>query len=290
MGELRKHGRRVKLPHQAFQVLQILVEHPMQVISRDELRQSLWPADTFVEFDHSVNNAVSRLREALGDAADNPRFIETVPRRGYRFIAPVDKPVEKPVDAPANLATIEQPAAVTPVARHADGVEVACGGRHRGCCDGRLACPEASARAAVSCGANRRRAAVRCRRRRGRIGRQLRRLRHDRSAHYRVVAHRRAEGHLANVGDAVQGSAQAAEADRRRTRRRHDRGRLGAARRRRGAHHGSIDRRPYRHASLGAELRPRIRIRRWPTSASWPAKSPASSVRGSRLQIAPRRC
>jgi DNA-binding winged helix-turn-helix (wHTH) protein len=66
-GELRKKGRRIKLPHQAFRVLQILVEHPTLVISRDELRQSLWPADTFVEFDHSLNNAVSRLREALGD-------------------------------------------------------------------------------------------------------------------------------------------------------------------------------------------------------------------------------
>jgi TolB-like protein/DNA-binding winged helix-turn-helix (wHTH) protein/Flp pilus assembly protein TadD len=113
-GELRKQGRRIKLPHQAFRVLQILIEHPAHLISRDELRQSLWPADTFVEFDHSLNNAVSRLRDALGDVADNPRFIETVPRRGYRFIAPVDKPVDAPVDPPANVAIIEQPAAVTP--------------------------------------------------------------------------------------------------------------------------------------------------------------------------------
>lgn len=119
-GELRKHGRRIRLPHQAFRVLQILIERPMQVISRDELRQSLWPADTFVEFDHGLNNAVSRLRETLGDTADNPRFIETVPRRGYRFIAPVDKPVDAPVDAPAivavaNVAVVEPPAAVTAV-------------------------------------------------------------------------------------------------------------------------------------------------------------------------------
>jgi TolB-like protein/DNA-binding winged helix-turn-helix (wHTH) protein/Tfp pilus assembly protein PilF len=113
-GELRKHGRRIRLPHQAFRVLQILIEHPMQVISRDELRQSLWPADTFVEFDHGLNNAVSRLRETLGDTADNPRFIETLPRRGYRFIAPVDKPVQGPVDAPVNVATISQPAVVMP--------------------------------------------------------------------------------------------------------------------------------------------------------------------------------
>lgn len=88
-GELRKHGLRIKLPHQAFRVLHVLIERPMDVISRDELRQTLWPADTFVEFDHGLNNAVNRLRDALGDDAQSPRFIETVPRRGYRFIAPV---------------------------------------------------------------------------------------------------------------------------------------------------------------------------------------------------------
>jgi TolB-like protein/DNA-binding winged helix-turn-helix (wHTH) protein len=116
-GELRKQGRRIRLPHQAFRVLQILIEHPMQVISRDELRQSLWPADTFVEFDHGLNNAVSRLRDALGDIADNPRFIETVPRRGYRFIAPVDTTADKPVDVSDHVAVVEQPAAVAPVPR-----------------------------------------------------------------------------------------------------------------------------------------------------------------------------
>ncbi len=91
-GELRKHGLRIRLPQQSVRVLQVLVEHPGQVISREELQQSLWPADTFVEFDKNLNNAVSRLREALGDVADNPRFVETVPRRGYRFIAPVERP------------------------------------------------------------------------------------------------------------------------------------------------------------------------------------------------------
>jgi TolB-like protein/DNA-binding winged helix-turn-helix (wHTH) protein/Tfp pilus assembly protein PilF len=117
-GELRKHGHRIKLPHQAFRVLQVLLEHPTQVISREELRQSLWPDDTFVEFDHGLNNAVSRLREVLGDAADNPRFVETLPRHGYRFIAPVERlnaPVEEPVAAVANPAPVEPPAVTVAV-------------------------------------------------------------------------------------------------------------------------------------------------------------------------------
>jgi TolB-like protein/DNA-binding winged helix-turn-helix (wHTH) protein/Flp pilus assembly protein TadD len=105
-GELRKHGLRIRPPHQSFRVLQILIERPMQVVSRDELRRLLWPADTFVEFDHNLNNAVSRLREALGDDADNPRFVETLPRRGYRFIAPV----ETPDPGPASVPPVEPPA------------------------------------------------------------------------------------------------------------------------------------------------------------------------------------
>ena len=107
-GELRKHGRRIRLPQQSFRVLRILVERPHEVISRDELRQSLWPADTFVEFDKNLNNAVSRLREALGDVADNPRFVETVPRRGYRFIAQV----ERPAAAVASLSPVIDPSSV----------------------------------------------------------------------------------------------------------------------------------------------------------------------------------
>ena len=89
-GELRRHGLRVRLPSQSFQVLQLLLEHPGGMVSREELREKLWPANTFVDFDHGVNAAVKRLREALGDSADNPRFVETLPRRGYRFIAPVE--------------------------------------------------------------------------------------------------------------------------------------------------------------------------------------------------------
>ncbi|HEX4537339.1 MAG TPA: winged helix-turn-helix domain-containing protein [Candidatus Acidoferrum sp.] len=89
--ELRKHGLRLKLAEQPFQILAILLEQPGEVVTRDELRERLWPGDTFVDFDHGLNNAVMRLREALGDSHDKPRFIETLPRRGYRFIAPIEE-------------------------------------------------------------------------------------------------------------------------------------------------------------------------------------------------------
>jgi Tol biopolymer transport system component/DNA-binding winged helix-turn-helix (wHTH) protein len=89
-GELRKSGLRIKLQEQPFQVLVILLECPGKIVTRDELRQRLWPADTFVDFDHSLNSAVKKMREALGDQPDNSRFIETLHRRGYRFIASVE--------------------------------------------------------------------------------------------------------------------------------------------------------------------------------------------------------
>ena len=88
-GELRRNGARVKLQEQPFQILALLLERPGEVISRDELQRRLWPADTFVDFDHSLNAAVRRLRDALGDSAESPRYVETVARRGYRFVAPV---------------------------------------------------------------------------------------------------------------------------------------------------------------------------------------------------------
>lgn len=88
-GELRKAGVKIKLYDQPFQVLAMLLDRPGEVVTRDEIRQRLWPGNTFVDFDHGLNNAVGRLREALGDSADTPRFIETVPRKGYRFIAPL---------------------------------------------------------------------------------------------------------------------------------------------------------------------------------------------------------
>src|SRR5882762_7553586 len=88
-GELRKHGLRVRLQEQPFQVLAMLLEHPGEVLTREELQRKLWPADTFVDFDHGLNKAISKIREALGDSAESPRFVETVARRGYRFLAEV---------------------------------------------------------------------------------------------------------------------------------------------------------------------------------------------------------
>ena len=90
-GELRKKGVRIRLQEKPFQMLSALLEHPGELITREALRERLWSSDTFVDFDGSLNTAVGKLREALGDSAENPRFVETVPRRGYRFIAPVEK-------------------------------------------------------------------------------------------------------------------------------------------------------------------------------------------------------
>src|SRR6476469_1184423 len=87
--ELRKGGIRIRLQDQPFEILAMMLDRPGQVVTREELRQRLWPAGTFVDFEHSLNAAVKRLRSALGDDADNPRFVETLHRRGYRFIAPV---------------------------------------------------------------------------------------------------------------------------------------------------------------------------------------------------------
>ena len=89
-GELRRSGLKIRLQDQPFQILAMLLERPGEVVTREELGQRLWPADTFVDFDRGLNTSIKRLREALGDSADNPRFIETLPRRGYRFIAAVE--------------------------------------------------------------------------------------------------------------------------------------------------------------------------------------------------------
>jgi TolB-like protein/DNA-binding winged helix-turn-helix (wHTH) protein len=89
-GELHKNGVKVRLQEQPFQILSLLLEHPGRVVTREEIQQQLWPEGTFVDFEHSLNAAVKRLREALGDSADNPQFVETVPRRGYRFIYSVE--------------------------------------------------------------------------------------------------------------------------------------------------------------------------------------------------------
>ena len=87
--EIRKHGFRIRLQCQPFHILQILLEHPAELVSREELQRQIWPADTFVDFDKGLNNAVKRLRDALGDSAEQPRFIETQVKRGYHFIGAV---------------------------------------------------------------------------------------------------------------------------------------------------------------------------------------------------------
>jgi TolB-like protein/DNA-binding winged helix-turn-helix (wHTH) protein/Tfp pilus assembly protein PilF len=108
-GELRKRGLRIPLQEQPFQVLAMLVEHSGEVITREELQKKLWPADTFVDFDHGLNKAINKIRTALGDSAESPRFLETVARRGYRFLAEV-KAADASPDLTPELATQPQPA------------------------------------------------------------------------------------------------------------------------------------------------------------------------------------
>ncbi len=91
-GELRKSGAKLRLQGQPFQVLVQLLERAGEVVTREELQEKLWPSDTFVDFDHSLNTAINKVREALGDSASSPRYVETLARRGYRFIAPVQGP------------------------------------------------------------------------------------------------------------------------------------------------------------------------------------------------------
>jgi len=114
-GELRKNGVRIRLQEKPFQVLALLLERAGQMVTREELRDRLWPSDTFVDFDHGLNTAVNKLREALSDTASNPRFVQTVARRGYRFIAPVqDAMPPKPANdggesAASNVVPIPEP-------------------------------------------------------------------------------------------------------------------------------------------------------------------------------------
>src|SRR5581483_10106402 len=121
--ELRKQGLKVRLQDQPFQILVMLLERAGELVTRQEIHQKLWPADTFVDFDHGLNNAINRLREALGDSAETPRFIETLPKKGYRFIAEVTgdersaeaeypavegTPVAKPVPIPDNIEEVSK--------------------------------------------------------------------------------------------------------------------------------------------------------------------------------------
>jgi cholera toxin transcriptional activator len=103
---------RLRLPEQPFRVLIMLLERPGELVSREEIRQKLWPADTFVDFDHGLNTVINRLRETLGDSASNPRFIETLARRGYRFLAPVEAAGAAPVAPPSPPAVVPEPAPV----------------------------------------------------------------------------------------------------------------------------------------------------------------------------------
>ena len=95
-GELRKQGHKVKLREQPSQILMLLLGRPGDLVTREEARQALWPGDTFVDFDVGLNTAIKRLRDALDDSAEAPRFVETLPRRGYRFIASVESPALPP--------------------------------------------------------------------------------------------------------------------------------------------------------------------------------------------------
>ncbi len=108
-GELRKHGLRVRLQEQPFQILVMLLENHGEVVTREELQKKLWPADTFVDFDHGLNKAINKIREALSDSAESPRFVETVARRGYRFLAEVKVADAAPIRSP-ELATEPHPA------------------------------------------------------------------------------------------------------------------------------------------------------------------------------------
>jgi TolB-like protein/DNA-binding winged helix-turn-helix (wHTH) protein/Tfp pilus assembly protein PilF len=123
-GELRKGGRKIRLQDQPFQILIMLLDSRGDLVTREELREKLWPGDTFVDFDHGLNNAIKRLRDALGDSADHPRYVETLPRRGYRLILPVDElprdltataisavaePTDNPVTPTQGSTVVEEP-------------------------------------------------------------------------------------------------------------------------------------------------------------------------------------
>src|SRR5215467_599230 len=101
--ELRRGGNRLKLQLQPFQVLVALLERPKQVVTREELRQRLWPEDTFVDFDHGLNTAMAKLRDVLGDSAVSPRYVETIAKRGYRFLGDVNTVQEQPFPKSATV-------------------------------------------------------------------------------------------------------------------------------------------------------------------------------------------
>src|ERR1043165_3313819 len=109
-GELRKHGVRIRLQRQPFRILAALIERPGELVTREDLRLLIWGSETVVDFDHSLGSAINKLREALNDSADTPRFIETLAKRGFRFIAPVE-PISPPVAEPEKYAAEPVPTA-----------------------------------------------------------------------------------------------------------------------------------------------------------------------------------
>jgi DNA-binding winged helix-turn-helix (wHTH) protein len=118
-GELRRQGLRVKLHSQPLQLLFLLLERPGELLTREDISRELWPDGTFVDYEHGVNSAMNRIREALGDKASHPRFVETLARRGYRFVAPVER-IAPPEDRPATEPTAEiskEPAAVSAIGK-----------------------------------------------------------------------------------------------------------------------------------------------------------------------------
>src|SRR5712691_1871503 len=117
--ELRTNGQERTLQGQPFQILMVLLERPGELVTRDELKKILWTSDTFVDFEHSLNKAVNRLREALDDSAEHPRLVETLPRRGYRFIAPLESAEPPKLETPGGGSpAVAQSAAKAQRSRH----------------------------------------------------------------------------------------------------------------------------------------------------------------------------
>src|SRR5580700_11039182 len=108
-GELRKSGVRLRLQDQPFQVLVLLMERAGAIVTREEVRQKLWPADTFVDFDHSLNTIINKLREVLGDSASNPRFIETLAKPGYRFLPAVESVARGKTEGGVSSSEVQSP-------------------------------------------------------------------------------------------------------------------------------------------------------------------------------------
>lgn len=117
-GELRKQGHKIRIEGQPLQILICLLDNPGELVTREELRRRLWPPDTYVHFEHGLNAAVKRLRRALNDSADNPRFVETLPRRGYRFLAPIQA-----VDSGEDVPIVNEVSPAEPVPAYRDLTE-----------------------------------------------------------------------------------------------------------------------------------------------------------------------